>query len=194
MSGFSQRIINVNVSVVNGQNQSTSSQVLVRFTLTAGQTCPGYEVLHCLDSMNYIPFFNSANLCGNQTTDESFSTVHNSPGLNQLNYYKINIPGYETSAPYRIFVGPEAPRSTILVYPNPMINESILHLRFFNYIGSKVEGFVYNQFGTAVKTLALTIKQDLSEINVSDLNDGLYVVWVTDGNLLFRAKFIVKRV
>lgn len=193
-SGFSQRIQNVNVSLVNTQSQSSSSQVLVRFTLTAGLSCPGYELMHSLDSLNYIQFYSYSSVCGNQSTDESFSNIHSSPGINQVNYYKVNIPGFETSAAYRIFVGPQAPKSTLLVYPNPIFNDSYIHLRFYNYIGSKVEGYVYNQFGTAVKPLSLTIDQDLSEVNVNDLNDGLYVVWVTDGNILFRAKFIVKRI
>ncbi len=110
------------------------------------------------------------------------------------NYYKVSIPGYETSKVYRVYVGAQAPKSSILVFPNPAFNESTLHLKFFNYSGSLVDGYVYNQFGVAVKPLSLTIKQDISEFNISDLDDGLYIVWLTDGNWLFKAKFIVKRV
>lgn len=193
LSVFSQRLQNINVSLVNGQNQ-TSSQVLVRFTITAGLACPGYEILHCTDSLNYLQAYNYAGLCGNQSTDESFNFTHGSPGIEMVNYYKVSIPGYETSNVYRVYVGAQAPKSSILVYPNPAFNESILHLKFFNYSGSLVDGYVYNQFGVAVKPLSLTIKQNVSEFNISDLDNGLYIVWLTDGNWLFKAKFIVKRV
>jgi len=190
---YSQRLQNINVSLVNGQNQ-TSSQVLVRFTITAGIACPGYEILHCTDSINFLQAYNYAGICGNQNSDESFNFTHGSPGIEMVNYYKVSIPGYETSNVYRVYVGSQAPKSSILVYPNPAFNESILHLKFFNYTGSLVDGYVYNQFGVAVKPLSLTIKQDISEFNISDLDDGLYIVWLTDGNWLFKAKFIVKRV
>ena len=57
----------------------------------------------------------------------------------------------------------------------------------------KVEGFIFNQFGKVVRPLLLDINQSQSEVNINDLNDGLYIVWLTDGNWLFRSKFIVKR-
>ncbi len=193
LSIFSQRIQNVNVSLVNSQNQGTNSQVLVRFTLTAGQSCSGYEILHCTDSLNYLQIYNYSGVCGNTTADESFNFTHGSPGIEMTNYYKVSIPGFETSAPYRIYVGKTTPKPNILVFPNPVFSQEFIHLRFYNYVGTKVEGFIFSQFGKIIKPLLLDIKQDHSEVSINDLNDGLYIVWLTDGNWLFRSKFIVKR-
>jgi hypothetical protein len=110
-----------------------------------------------------------------------------------LNYYKISIPGFETSPPYRIYVGQQAPKPNLLVYPNPVSNQDFITLKYINYSGSSVFGYIYNQFGIAVRELDLKIDQSLSQVNIGDLADGLYVVWVTDGTWLFRNKFIVKR-
>ncbi len=193
LSIFSQRIQNVNVSLVNSQNQGTNSQVLVRFSLTAGQSCPGYEILHCTDSLNYLQIYNYSGVCGNTTADESFNFTHGSPGIEMINYYKISIPGYETSPAFRIYVSQQTPKPNILVFPNPVFNQEFIRLRFYNYVGAKVEGFIFNQFGKVVRPLLLDINQSQSEVNINELNDGLYIVWLTDGNWLFRSKFIVKR-
>lgn len=188
-----QRIQNVNVSLVNSQNQGSNTQVLVRFSLSAGVSCPGYEILHSSDSLNFIQIYNYSGICGNQNTEESFNFTHGSPAIEMTNYYQISIPGFETSPVYRIYVGQQSPKPNILVFPNPVFDQEFIRLRFYNYVGAKVEGFIYNQFGNAVKSLFLDITQDQSEVNINDLQDGLYVVWLTDGNWLFRSKFIVKR-
>lgn len=192
---FAQRITNANVSLVNSQGQTgTTSQVLVRFSLTAGQSCPGYELLHCTDSINYLQFYNYAGICGDQTKEVSFSHAHSNPTPEMVNYYKISIPGYEISPPMRIFVGSQAPQSNLKVYPNPAFNESYLKLIFSNYFGKEVYGFLYDQKGIKMKTLTIAIQQDRAEVYIGDLEDGMYIVWLTDGNILFRSKFIVKRV
>ncbi|MBL7917304.1 MAG: T9SS type A sorting domain-containing protein [Bacteroidia bacterium] len=189
---FGQRIVNFNVSLVAGQNQTTN-QVLVRFSLTPGQSCPGYEILHSLDSINFLQIYNYAGLCGNQSTEENYSFVHSGPAPNQINYYKISIPGFETSTIRSIYVGEQALRASIFLYPNPIINDNILRLKYYNFAGDYVEGYIYNQFGMPIKPLFLSVKNQLSEIDVGELNSGLYIVWLTDGNVALRSKFIVKR-
>jgi hypothetical protein len=190
---FPQRIQNVNVSLVNSQNQGAQSGVLVRFTITAGQACNGYEILHSTDSLNYFTLYSLPGTCGNTTADQGYSFTDWSPGVEMVNYYKVSIPGFETSPVYRIFVTQQTPKPNVLVYPNPVFVQDHIRLRYFNYVGTKLEGFIYNQHGKPIKNLYLDINQNESEVNINDLADGLYVVWLTDGNWLFRSKFIVKR-
>lgn len=193
LPGYAQRIINVSASPVTGQGQSTSPQVLVHFTLKAGLTCPGYELIHSLDSLNYLPFYTSSNVCGNQATDESFSQVHVSPGINQINYYKVNIPGFETSATYSVFVGSKAAQPGLQAYPNPIADQGTLSLKFLNYSGALVEGHIIDQNGITLQSLTVPIQQGIGMMNITNLLDGLYLIWLTDGNLLFKTKIIVKR-
>jgi hypothetical protein len=190
-TAFGQRIVNFNLSLVSNQGQNTS--VLVRFSITAGQTCPGYEILHSADSLNYIPVYNYAGICGDPNAETSYSFVHGAPLPNQNNFYKINIPGFESTAPQKIFVGQQAPQSTLRVYPNPVVTEDRIRLKFFNFAGGLVEGFIYNQNGVRLMPLFIEVKQSDPEVAVGDLEDGLYIIWLTDGNILYRSKFIVKR-
>lgn len=183
----------MNVSLVNSQNQGTQSQVLVRFSLSPGQACPGYEILHSTDSINYQQIYNYAGICGNQNNTESFNFTHGSPGIEMLNYYKVSIPGFETSPVHRIFVTQQTPKPNLMVYPNPVFTQDAIRLRYFNYVGNKLEGYIYNQHGKPVQTLYLDIYQNESMVNIEGLSDGLYIVWLTDGNWLFRSKFVVKR-
>lgn len=190
---LAQRIQNVSVSLVNSQNQGVQSQVLVRFSITAGQACSGYDILHSTDSLNYLPIYSYSGICGNTTTDESFSFTHGNPGIDVLNYYKVSIPGFEVSPVHRIYVTASSPKPNVLVYPNPVFQQDLIRLKYSNYVGTKLEGFIYNQHGKPVRNLYVDIKNYESEVNINELNDGLYIVWLTDGNWLFRSKFIVKR-
>lgn len=191
---FSQRIQNMSVSLVNSQNQGVQSQVLVRFSLSPGQGCPGYEILHCTDSINFLQVYNYVGICGNQNTTESFNFTHGSPGVEMINYYKVSIPGFEVSPIHRIYVTQQSPKPNLMVYPNPVFSQDFINLRYFNYVGTKLEGFIFNQFGKSIQTLYMDITQNESVVNISELTDGLYIVWLTDGNWLFRSKFIVKRI
>ncbi len=186
-----QRITNFNLSLVTAQGQNTS--VLARFSITAGQTCPGYEILHSSDSINYLPAYSYAGICGDLNTETSYSFLHGGPIPNQNNFYKVSIPGFETSLAQKIFVGNQLAQSNIRVYPNPVITEDRIKLKFYNFEGGFVEGFIYNQQGIRLIPLFFNVQQSDPEIVISDLDDGLFIIWLTDGNVLFRSKFIVKR-
>jgi len=186
-----QRIINLNASLV--QAQGTSPQVLIRFSLTAGQACPGYEIQHSLDSVNYLQIYNYAGICGDSGFEESFSFTHSNPMFNQVNYYRVVIPGFETSRVVSVFVSENVLAANILPYPNPVVNENTLYLKFFNFEGPELEGFVFNQNGVREKTLYLKNNSGLAEFDIGILRNGLYIIWLTDGNILMRSKFIVKR-
>jgi hypothetical protein len=54
-------------------------------------------------------------------------------------------------------------------------------------------GFLYNQFGKPIREYDLTTKLDLTSIGVYDLENGLYVLWLTDGFQVYSAKFIINR-
>ncbi len=188
-----QRIVNFNVSLVPPQVQGGIPQVLVRFGISPGIACPGYELLHSLDSINFIQFYNYAGICGTSSIEETYSQLHSTPAFNQINYYKVSIPGFETSSTARIFVGEYTQGARLLLFPNPIINDNILRLKFLNFSGNEVEGYIYNQSGIKEGELYLKVVNNLSEINIGYLPDGLYIIWLTDGNIVLRSKFIIKR-
>jgi hypothetical protein len=190
---FGQRLTNISLSPVNSQNQ-TGTKVLVRFTILQGIACPGYEILHSADSISFIPIYSYSGICGNQTVDETYDYLHTGPITNALNYYRVSIPGYETSPTYRIYVGEDSGNPSILVYPNPLVTyQSYLSFNLSNYVTNYLEGFIISQNGQKGRQFILAVNQDYGQFPVSELENGLYFLWLTDGKVALQSKFIVKR-
>jgi hypothetical protein len=186
IQGFAQRIQNFNVFAVNGS-------VGIKFTVSKGTQCNGYTIWHSLDSINFNVIYSYPGICGNTSADQDFSYTHTSPGVNVVNYYKIELPGVETSPVQRVYLT-TTPQASLLMYPNPIVNEyDVLYLKIFNANNLRVVGFLYNQFGKPMRTLDITTKVDLANLYINDLENGLYVIWLTDGTQLFRGKFIINR-
>jgi hypothetical protein len=188
LTGISQRIRDFNVD--DGGNGS----VVVRFVLSPGPSCTGFEVMHSTDSMVYKTKHYYDQTCGGSGSPEPFEWTDLSPDLNRMNYYKIQLLSpYETSDIRRLYVA-EPGRSRMVVWPNPVFqNADILTMKFFNAGNVKLTGFLYNRFGTPLRDIEIMSHADLASINVGGLGDGLYVLWLTDGASLYSCKFVVKR-
>jgi hypothetical protein len=186
LCGFSQRFINFTLLQVD-------KTVNTRFTLAPGQISYGYKVLHSTDSVNYLEVITSTLVCGNSGANESFSDIHNTPAIGQLNYYKVQLSNSETSEVRRIFVG-NGGKLPVLIIPNPVYNFSAeVRFRIFNIFNTRVQGFIYDQNGISKDFIDLTTTGDTGSLNVSALSDGMYVLWLTDGTQLFTGKFIINR-
>ncbi len=188
LGGFAQqRIQDFNVF-------QSDNYVGVRFNISPGPACNGYDVMHSTDSINYISVYNYAGICGDRPEPDPQSYTHTSPALNQMNFYRIqlNFP-YEQSEVRRLYVN-QAGRARMSVYPNPIVqNTEILNLRFYNAESTNLVGFLYDRFGTVMRELELTTNGDLAPLPVGNLRDGLYVIFLTDGLSAYSSKFIVIR-
>jgi hypothetical protein len=181
-----QRVQNFSLFLVN-------TQVAIRFTVTKGSQCFGYTIWHSLDSINFNQLYNYPGTCGDVSNDQDYSYTHANPALNQVNFYKIELIPVETTPAKSIFVS-DQPRARLFLFPNPLtFNDDLLHLKIFNAVNLRTEGFIFNQAGNPVKELDITTQADLASINISDLPNGLYVIWLTDGISAFTSKFIIYR-
>ncbi|MBK9282819.1 MAG: hypothetical protein IPM51_00705 [Sphingobacteriaceae bacterium] len=181
-----QRIQNFNLSLTN-------TIVSVRFTVSAGSQCVGYNVLHSIDSLNYYPIYNYAGICGEISKATNHSYDHYSPALNAVNFYKIELNGVETSPPQRIFVS-TSPQYNLLLYPNPVYNfYDLLNIKVSNANNTRLVGYIYNQSGKPVKEIDLITQLDYAALNIFDLVNDMYVLWLTDGYVIYSSKFIVNR-
>jgi hypothetical protein len=184
------------ISAQNIQNFNlvlAGSSVGVRWTLLHGNQCPGYNVYWSSDSLNFSPIYNYAGTCGDMNTDQSFSYTHTSPIPNQNNYYKVEMTALEMSPVRSIFVGSVQP-TNMRIYPDPATaNDDQIHFKIYNANNIKVAGFIYNQYGKPLRTIEVTTTVDTGVVPIGDLTNGLYVLWLTDGSIAYRAKFIVYR-
>jgi hypothetical protein len=188
VAGMAQRIQNF-------YGFTAGSSVGLRFTITKGPQCSGYTIYHSVDSINFIQIYDYTGICGDVSSNQEISYTHTSPQLNQTNYYKVEIfSPYEVSPIARVYVGNGTVQPRMLLYPNPVTtNYDLLNIQIFNVSNIRMIGFLYNQFGKPIREYDLTTKLDLTSIGVYDLENGLYVLWLTDGFQVYSAKFIINR-
>ncbi|MGZ3899140.1 MAG: T9SS type A sorting domain-containing protein, partial [Bacteroidia bacterium] len=127
-------------------------------------------------------------------TNQDVSYTHTSPAFNQTNYYKAEISSpFESSPIVRIYLT-DQPKPRMMTYPDPVVNQAdILGIKIYNTSNIHVKGFLFNQFGKSLRDYDLTTNGDITSINVYDLSNGLYVLWLTDGNQVFSSKFVINR-
>ena len=184
--GFAQRITGIKTYLIG-------TGVDVKFTVTKGTSCNGYNILHSLDSINFTEVYHYPGVCGNSSTDENVSFLHTSASINVFNYYKVELVPIETSLVQKIFV-PEIPNANAMVYPNPLITKTDqLSFRVFNSNNIHLTGFIYNEKGVALKALDLKTIIDIATIGVADLSNGVYLLNLSDGEKNYSYKFIINR-
>lgn len=181
-----QRIQNLNVFVAG-------TSVGIKFTITKGVQCSGYAIYHSADSINFNQIYNYPGVCGDVTTSQDISYTHTSPLINQINYYKVELIPIETSPVKRIYVN-VAPKIILVAFPNPVVNiYDLLNLKISNSNNIILFGFIYNQSGKPIRQLNLTTQIDATTVNINDLSNGLYVIWLTDNTSVYTSKFIINR-
>lgn len=167
--------------------------VTVRFTITAGQYCNGYTLLHTADSlMPFMQVYEYPSICGEPTNDQQHMCQHGAPVLNQVNYYKIRLDPFEESPVLRVYTGQQA-LSFIHLYPNPCgPSDEILNLRF-NSLPENTDlvGFVVDRSGVKRGEVFLESVNKEAQINIGALEKGVYVLWLTDGNNVFADRFLI---
>lgn len=183
---FSQRISNLNLYQIN-------NSVDVKFTVLKGPSCNGYSILHSLDDNFYSIIYNDLSICGTSLTDEDKSWLHNNPAFNQVNFYKVQLNPGEISPAKQIFVTQQA-KAALTVFPDPIFlyNES-LNLRILSSNNLRLIGFICDEFGYPLIDLDVRLISDTASLSVNSLRNGIYVIWLTDGNIIYSSKFIILR-
>lgn len=178
-----QRINDFNLAPIN-------EGISVSFNIGPGLDCTGYSIFHCLDSMSYLEIYNYAGICGTSGTNEFRSFTHTSPTLNQVNYYKIQLYPYEVA--YNRILYTANGQGALLAYPNPVSQaNSYISLRFTNASNVELQGYVCDDFGIKVQSISARSNGNLLDLPVSGFRDGVYLVWLSDGALVYTTKFIV---
>jgi Secretion system C-terminal sorting domain len=187
LSNYAQRIANFNVF-------ASGANVVVRFNILKGSSCNGYAIWHSEDSLNFYKLYDFPGICGNAANDESITYTHNNPTPNITHFYKVELIPVEITPVKRFYVGSQN-YAKILAYPNPIFNfTDLLTLQITNASKNDLVGYIYNQFGKPVRFLDLRLNTaGLTMININFLTNGLYLVWLTDGEKGFASKVIVNR-
>lgn len=179
--------------IVDFKLYPTKNSVSIKFTLSAGPDCGGYQVLRSTDSVNYYPVCEFAGICGLSSTNTDYACTDNSPVLNQTSFYKILLNNFERSEVKRTYVS-EPVASDIFLFPNPVHEAvNVVRIKVQGVENKRLIGFLYNQSGKPIKELDLTTSPDQAELNVTTLSNGVYFIWLTEGFTSFSSSFIILR-
>ena len=182
----SQRIINFNLYPAN-------NIVGISFTLTKGNNCGGYKILHSLDSLNFSTIEDYVGICGNTSTDDVKGFTHNSPALNQKNYYKVVLSTLESTPVKSVLITVQNTES-INTFPNPVNpDNNFVYFRIQNPENTTLNCRLYDQFGKLIQKPEISAGSGTSKFDVSELKNGLYLFNISMGEKLFTAKFIINR-
>jgi hypothetical protein len=173
---------------------SSNNGVVIKFTIAAGTYCDGFSILRSIDSLNYYPVGQdyTARCLGQGTEERTYTDA--GAVENQYNYYQVKLePSVEVSSPRSIYYT-KGKNVNLLPYPNPVYSlNDPLTLKVLNVNNARLQGYLYNQFGHPLRFLDITTKASLTTLDTGDLQNGLYVIWLTDGRQVYSCKFIIKR-
>ncbi len=66
-----------------------NGKVVLNWTIDAGNTCLGIEIVRSTDGQSFTPIGNIGGICGSINEPISYSFVDDSPVPNQTNFYKL---------------------------------------------------------------------------------------------------------
>lgn len=163
-----------------------TDSVRLNFTISAGVSCSGWQVLKGSDSLNLFPIYTYGGLCGNTTTAENHTYTDISPNKAVPNFYRIFIPPNDYSALRRVDLA--ASFTNMLIYPQP--TENALFISISNVKNFYYEIKIFDRFGRRMGDGNGNALERI-ELNVSGFPLGLYTFYIIDlnGNT-YRGKFL----
>lgn len=179
-----QRVINFSVNQNN-------AEVFYSFTFRSGSSCTGYKLTHSTDSLNFVGVDEYTGICGASGADEQFSGSHKTPIMNAWNYYRIQMGNFEMSEIRKVFMSSDGSLKAI-VFPNPHVDEnSEISFRISGANNLRVQGFIYDSNGINWQFIDTTTNGDSSKFTINGFDNGLYILWLTDGTKLYKGKFLI---
>jgi len=176
--------------IVDLQVFTLENNVGIRFQISKGQSCNGYKILHSTDSINFKIVGDIAEVCGSTDEVQVKNFTHNAPGLNTLNYYKIDLFPLEVSKAISVFVSSPQNEGPF-IYPNPFAAEKkSLSFRLPANVNN-VQAFVYDQSGQFIRKLNLEVDMNRASAEINDLGNGLFLVRLLVGEKSYQSKLVV---
>lgn len=165
-----------------------NGKVHLSWVMTAGSICNGIVILRSNDSINFTYAGDIPGVCGNITSEETYSFVDENPFKNQRNYYKLEFGGLSVSHVIAINVAQLAISGHITV-PNPANN--VAKVFYNNTDRSSHSITIYNYQG--IKQAEMETTYDYFEVDVSALKSGTYYFMITSakGEVITQGKIAV---
>jgi hypothetical protein len=146
-----------------------NAKVYLRWTMKSGNTCNGIRIYRSLDSTNFNTIGQINGICGSSTESISYDFIDESPTLNAVNYYTIELGSLGFSKVISVEVLDF--KSGILVRPQP--SQANVELVFKNELSDVYSIQIYNLQGKVL--LEKSGNSDRFNIDLSYHPNGIYL-------------------
>ena len=178
-----------NEDVINDFSASEfNGKVLLIFAIKQGNTCNGVEILHSIDSVDFVKIGSIEGICGSSQSQIEYDFTHMDPVKNEINYYRLSLGGIGFSWIVNAEVI-DLGSNNALIRPNPIAEGS--ELFFKNDANALLTLNVYSSAGVLVKS-----EQTISAffvLNASEFESGMYFYYIHPDGIKsdVKGKFIV---
>ena len=162
--------------------------VYLHWTINAGNTCNGISIQRSEDGIAFSEIYNIAGVCGNISSPQNFDYTDNTPILNKVSYYRLEL-GTEGTSSVRSIQIIAIEESGYQVRPNPFRTSAVIHFKNEQKVQQQLE--IFNLSG------ALLYKSETSadylEIPADLLESGMHIFRLTNSGSLesMKGKLIV---
>ncbi len=166
------------------------NDIRLDFTISQGSSCNGYQILKGYDSTNYNLLYDYSGICGNSSTEESFSYTDGGVQKNSYLYYKILIPPFDYSKALRMYVEEKKTKKNILyTYPQPVNSTVTAYLENENFDDYVLRIIDCN--GMVRRELRINAYKYITT-DISDFEHGVYCLFLIDSSGNFSRGKIIK--
>ena len=169
--------------------RQSGNEVRLDFTIAAGNTCNGVEILRSGDEQNFIPIGDIQGVCGSTDQSEHYSFTDPDPLKNAVNYYRL-LPGSSSYSSIVKVLFIDFEQAAAVQIPTLFHEGSVIYLRNFDSKQSfTLEVYSLSGMRSEVKTDGI----NSFEIRKEELNPGVYIYSVlNEQNVsVARGKFVV---
>lgn len=155
--------------------ETIDGEVYVSWTLVAGFTCQGTDILRSTDSISFHEIGDIQGVCGSVDEPVSYLFIDKNPAKNQKNYYQLelgeNSPSPILSVEY-IDLGPD----NIKVFPNPVKTQFSLAVQ--NRVSDDFLLEVFDVNGNLVHRAEF--RKSLVVTHVDTWRSGIHILQITN--------------
>ena len=148
----------------------TGRVIQLTFVIRAGNRCDGVRILRSTNDRDFSEIGQLTGVCGNSTTDETYSFTDISPIKNSDNYYQLDLTNLGTSDYIKIRFTDFGDKGYVL-NPNQVKDKSILY--FQNDCNDEFDFVLLDKRGKKVKQID-NIRSNAVEISKGNLKGGVY--------------------
>lgn len=152
-----------------------SGKVFLEWEIQQGNTCNGIDILRSTDSLNFQWIGDIEGICGSTEESVRYTFTDNSPLLNSINYYRLNLGGVGFSWIINLEVI-HLGAGNYALFPNPVVSTSELH--FDNDQGKKVTLSIIDFSGKEVQSYET--EGEFFTIASNEFEQGKYLFEIRD--------------